>query len=531
MEYRVLHTLCFPGVPFNQLIVKVLGEPVSVAAATSSSDAAAAAGYDAQALRRKDKMLRSKGFSRVLVGYVSMRNVSLFFGWRLLDRSIEFWIALCSCRRLRITPPQQHRDESASMHLTFRSARASDVKRGRFLMVSGSVTCHMGNLTLLVGPRPDDLVLLKHGVSMGPPAALTNLSDTVHHVGVLPVRPVVSGQGGGGGGVNGDEPPFELQYGMLSQSTSPCPTLYVGVTLPRSHESFPAAAQRALQEGMALASDEDGMEAGDGDAAAITIWSGLPPEYQLHEGTTHAYHFYLGLQPPTSATDAGDEQSGEGEDEEGTTFVWRTHTQVRAAVKARTAEVRHVLPLLKKARRLLEEAVQHRALRGPGWDALHEFLTGPADEEEEGHDSYHKVSALLAEAAAAAAFSSSGKGERGGVLPVSVLCGFLGSGKTSLLKHILQNQTGWKVAILVNDMAELNIDAALVARVVTDHRQERVVSLENGCICCNLREDMLTQILDLAKTREFDYLLIGAWRGSGCYLPGGVIAWLIQPTY
>ena len=97
------------------------------------------------------------------------------------------------------------------------------------------------------------------------------------------------------------------------------------------------------------------------------------------------------------------------------------------------------------------------------------------------------------------------------VVPITLLTGYLGAGKTTLINYVLNNQEGYKVAVIVNDIGEINIDAELIAKGgIVNEKDADLVPLSNGCICCTLKVDLMKQIVDLIKTRKFDYILIEA---------------------
>ena len=96
-------------------------------------------------------------------------------------------------------------------------------------------------------------------------------------------------------------------------------------------------------------------------------------------------------------------------------------------------------------------------------------------------------------------------------IPITLVTGYLGSGKTTLLNHILTNTKGYKCAVIVNDIGEVNIDAELIEKGgIVGKREESLVALQNGCICCTLRQDLIEQIHDIVKQKKFDHIIIEA---------------------
>ena len=96
-------------------------------------------------------------------------------------------------------------------------------------------------------------------------------------------------------------------------------------------------------------------------------------------------------------------------------------------------------------------------------------------------------------------------------VPITLITGYLGSGKTTLINHILKNANNHKMAVIVNDLGEVNIDAELIQKGgVVNSKDDNLVSLQNGCICCTLKKDLINQLADLVNMQRFDHILIEA---------------------
>ena len=96
-------------------------------------------------------------------------------------------------------------------------------------------------------------------------------------------------------------------------------------------------------------------------------------------------------------------------------------------------------------------------------------------------------------------------------IPIVLLTGYLGSGKTTLINHILSNTKGIKFAVIVNDIGEVNIDSTLIEKGgVVNQNDDSLIALQNGCICCSLKTDLVKQVQDIANTNKFDYIAIEA---------------------
>ena len=101
-------------------------------------------------------------------------------------------------------------------------------------------------------------------------------------------------------------------------------------------------------------------------------------------------------------------------------------------------------------------------------------------------------------------------------VPITLITGYLGSGKTTLVNHILRNSKNHKMAVIVNDLGEVNIDAELIAKEgIVSGKDDNLVALQNGCICCTLKKDLINQLADLVQSQKFDHIIIEASGSNG----------------